>query len=50
MTMKQSQIEDIITELTIIYFVQQGPNGELLHEMDYQSLVRLLAVQRAVVE
>lgn len=30
--------------------VRSGRNGESLHGMDYQSLVRLLAVKRAVAE
>ena len=37
----------VIRELTELKVVE-GPNGESLQDMDYQSLVRLLAIKRAV--
>ncbi|MEK5070743.1 MULTISPECIES: hypothetical protein [Sporosarcina] len=41
--------EIIIQELRAMN-VQYGPFGQTLHQMDYRSLVSLLAVQRAVAE
>ena len=40
----------ITEELILVHGVTEGPKGERLSDMDYQSLVRLLAVQRAVAE
>ncbi|WP_342512285.1 hypothetical protein MKY34_16905 [Sporosarcina sp. FSL K6-1522] len=37
-------------ELVMVHRVTKGPNGESFLDMDYQSLVRLLAVKRAVAE
>ncbi|MEK5038811.1 hypothetical protein [Sporosarcina sp. FSL K6-3457] len=35
-------------ELITVHGVTEGPNGESFIDMDYQSLVRLPAVKRAV--
>ncbi len=47
--MKRVETEYIIHQLRVMD-VQNGPSGELFDDMDYQSLVRLLAVKRAVAE
>ncbi|QNK86462.1 hypothetical protein H7992_14460 [Sporosarcina sp. resist] len=38
----------IIDELVTVHHVTRGPKGELLSEMDYRSLVSLLAIREAV--
>ncbi len=43
----KSEIEIIIAELAI-HNVTSGLHGEPLHKMDYQSLVRLLAIREAM--
>lgn len=45
--MKQMQMDYLVQQLQAMRVVS-GRNGELLREMDYRSLVSLLAVQRAV--
>lgn len=38
----------IIDELVTVHRVTRGPKGEALSEMDYRSLVSLLAIKQAV--
>ncbi|WP_156476050.1 hypothetical protein [Sporosarcina psychrophila] len=45
--MRQMQRDYLIQELRAMHVVG-GRNGELLSEMDYRSLVSLLAVKRIV--
>ncbi|MET3657873.1 hypothetical protein [Sporosarcina psychrophila] len=40
----------ITEELILVHGITEGPNGEKLSDMDYRSLVSLLAVQGAVAE
>lgn len=47
--MRKMQRDYLIQQLNAMRIVS-GRNGELLREMDYRSLVSLLAVQRAVAE
>lgn len=47
--MKQMQRDYLIQQLKDMRVVS-GRNGELLSEIDYQSLVSLLAVKRVVAE
>ena len=47
--MRNMQRDYLIQQLQAMRVVN-GRNGELLREMDYRSLVSLLAVQRAVAE
>ncbi|QNK87779.1 hypothetical protein H7992_21855 [Sporosarcina sp. resist] len=47
--MRKMQRDYLIQQLQAMRIVN-GRNGELLSEMDYQSLVSLLAVKRAVAE
>lgn len=48
--MKMREILIIHHELIAVHGVTRGPRGESFIEMDYQSLVRFLAVKRAVAE
>lgn len=48
--MNSREILYIHHELIAVHGVTKGPNGESFLDMDYQSLVRLLAVKRAVAE
>lgn len=47
--MRNMQRDYLIQQLHAMRVVS-GRNGELLRDMDYRSLISLLAVQRAVVE
>ena len=48
--MKMREVLIIHHELITVHGVTKGQNGESFVDMDYQSLVRLLAVKRAVAE
>lgn len=48
--MKMREVLYIHHELIRVHGVTKGPNGESFIDMDYQSLVSLLAVKRAVAE
>ena len=48
--MKMRETLIIHHELITVHGVTKGPSGESFIDMDYQSLVRYLAVKRAVAE
>lgn len=46
--MKMREVLIIHHELITVHGVTRGPNGESFVDMDYQSLVRLLAIRQAM--